>query len=190
LEWESYFTVEGGLFELTKELVLCMGQDRGKCYQFKVRSAMRKVLPFAILWGLGNLGCSINIGSRWEEPIVTQEYTDSGLMIQRGDVLLLSKTGNKVYYPYPYNSTPNLELIPEFGGLDHIRVLEQHPDHFVVDADFPSLGNKIRWKARGQVANAPRTTQIVPSGTPVPTNPTVSASVIIPANSQEPNPKP
>ena len=59
-----------------------MGCDGGKYYQFKARSAMRKVLPFAILWGLGNLGCAINIGSRWEEPVVSQEYTDSGLLIQ------------------------------------------------------------------------------------------------------------
>jgi len=89
------------------------------------------------------LGCmSIEIGTRKEECCHT---TPEGTLVQTGTITVQEKTTQRVNYPIPYASPPNLEIDCTF---EDCVTTAQEADHFCVEN--PNVFcRKVTWKARG-----------------------------------------
>lgn len=89
------------------------------------------------------LGCmSIEIGTRKEECCHT---TAEGTLVQTGCTTVQEKTTQRVNYPIPYATPPNLEIDSTF---DDCTIASQEADHFCVE-NPNAFSRKVTWKARG-----------------------------------------
>jgi hypothetical protein len=71
---------------------------------------------------------------------------------QQGKFWIGAGAGQDVYYPIPYSSPPNLqvELSQGHTNLQHMKIIEQKPDHFKIDFQSPLGGGvEFRWRAEG-----------------------------------------
>jgi hypothetical protein len=113
-----------------------------------VRLVSRSVVVLAVVLLLALfLGCmSLQIGGRRSVEVPVGD----GLIEQTGTVTLTGHEAQKVYYPIPYVSTPNLTLCDKWP-CGHWEIIDQQWDHFTVRRSGHSWGSplELTWTAKG-----------------------------------------
>ena len=93
---------------------------------------------------------------------------DSGVVKQVGQLSLGKSEQQKVYYPIPYATVPNLTLLgvtDDFSGKPVI--VQQEPGWFLIQNTNPFNPKSCRWEARGLKAGEPAAPPLPPRPVPV-----------------------
>jgi hypothetical protein len=94
---------------------------------------------------------------------------DDGVCKQTGTVSVLPGEEVEVFYPKPFATTPNLQIISPLGEC---RAVAQYPDRFRVRNTGVLFDREITWEAKGILPAVIATPPAPGSAPALPANPT------------------
>lgn len=154
---------------------------RAKGFTFREWARLLLAITFGLVVGVSCM--SVGIGNKIVDPNHA-EVTSVGTLKQEASFSLLTSIdeATSVFYPRPYQSPPNLQIVTDVEILpasDFIEIVEQKSDHFKFRVKrSPTPLVKFTWKAEGLLNSTAPTTMTTG----------VEPTIVVPATAKEGRP--